>query len=68
MREFVSGKMKEVFGESFVVVEMERLLGGAQKYTYRVKCENGFEFVVYVWAVEKSYFEYEGKQIASWKE
>lgn len=60
MREFVSGKVKEVFGENFVVVEMERLLGGAQKYTYRVKCENGFEFVVYEWAVEKSYFEYDG--------
>ena len=36
---------------------MERLLGGAQKHTFLVRCKNGFSFVAYKWDSKTSYFE-----------
>ncbi|MBD5137405.1 MAG: hypothetical protein HDT39_15895 [Lachnospiraceae bacterium] len=47
MKEFMSKKTIEVFGQEYELESMERILGGAQKYTYIAKCANGFEFVIY---------------------
>jgi hypothetical protein len=56
-------KAKSVFGEKYVVEKIDRLYGGAQKGTYKVKCINGFEFVLYIWDERTSYFfKYEDKR------
>ena len=57
MKEYMSKKVMEVFGKEYVLEFMERILGGAQKYTYLAKCTNGFEFIIYQWGKETSYFE-----------
>lgn len=57
MKEFMSKKTTEVLGEEYVLESMERILGGAQKYTYLAKCTNGFEFVIYQWDKSTTYFE-----------
>ena len=49
MKEFMSKKTNEVFGEEYELESMERILGGAQKYTYLAKCTNGFKFIIYQW-------------------
>ena len=38
MKEFMSKKTNEVFGEEYELESMERILGGARKYTYLAKC------------------------------
>lgn len=53
--------MIEVFGKEYELTSMERILGGAQKYTYLAKCTNGFEFVIYQWDKSKTYFENNGE-------
>ena len=59
----VSLNAKKVFGESYIVEKIDRLYGGAQKGTYKVKCINGFEFVLYIWDERTSYFsKYEDKR------
>lgn len=57
MKEFVSKKTTEVFGEEYELESMERILGGAQKYTYLAKCTNGFKFIIYQWDKSTTYFE-----------
>jgi len=59
----VSLNAKKVFGESYKVEKIDRLYGGAQKGTYKVKCINGFEFILYIWDEMTSYFsKYENKR------
>lgn len=61
MKEFISEKVKKVFGKDYVLASMERLLGGAQKHTYLAKCENGFSFVIYQWNEHTTYFNYDSE-------
>ncbi|MGL5675412.1 MAG: aminoglycoside phosphotransferase family protein [Cellulosilyticaceae bacterium] len=62
MKEFIQQKIKKVFGEEYVITSLERLLGGAQKYVYLAKCENGFSFILYQWSEETTYFEYDSEK------
>ncbi|WP_077847767.1 hypothetical protein [Clostridium puniceum] len=49
--------------EKNIVEKIERLYWEAQKGTYKVKCINGFEFVLYIWGERTSYFfKYENKR------
>jgi len=57
MKEYIVSKVKSVFGKEYKLASMERILGGAQKYTYLAKCTNGFEFIIYQWGNETTYFE-----------
>ena len=57
MEAYMSQKVMEVFGEEYELAFMERILGGAQKYTYLAKCTNGFEFIIYQWGKGTTYFE-----------
>lgn len=57
MKAYMSPKVKNVFGKEYELVSMERILGGAQKYTFLAKCTNGFEFIIYQWGNETTYFE-----------
>jgi len=57
MKELMSKKTTEVFGKEYQLDSMERILGGAQKFTYLAKCTNGFMFVVYQWDKSTTYFE-----------
>ncbi len=57
MKEYMSKKTTEVFGEEYELESMKRILGGAQKYTYLAKCTNGFVFVIYQWDKSTTYFE-----------
>lgn len=57
MKEFVSKMTTEVFGEKNELESMERILGGAQKYTYLTKYTNGFKFIIYQWDKSTTYFE-----------
>ena len=58
MKAYMSSKVKKVFGKEYELTSMERILGGAQKYTYLAKCTNGFEFIIYQWGNETTYFEH----------
>lgn len=51
--------MKNVFGDSYLVADVSRMHGGAQKVVYKIDCTNGFSFVLYVWDLTKNYFEEE---------
>lgn len=57
----MSKKAIEVFGKEYELASMERILGGAQKYTYLAKCINGFEFVIYQWDKGTTFFENNGE-------
>ena len=57
MKAYMSSKAKNIFGEEYELASMERILGGAQKYTYLAKCTNGFEFIIYQWGSETTYFK-----------
>lgn len=59
METFFSNKAKEIFGNSYVVTSLERLLGGAQKHTWLARCSNRFSFVIYQWGNNTSYFNTE---------
>ena len=58
VEQFMKLKTKVVFGDSFILNRMTRILGGAQKYTYLAETENGFFFVIYIWDKSTSYFTY----------
>lgn len=49
--------MKKVFKKDYEVMTITRLLGGAQKGTYKVECSNEFAYVLYIWDASLSYFE-----------
>lgn len=53
---FLFHKVSEIFGNDYRIQSIERLLGGAQKHTWLVRCTNGFAFVVYWWGENTSYF------------
>lgn len=57
MKAYMSQKAMEVFGKEYELASLERILGGAQKYTYLAKCTNGFEFAIYQWDKGTTYFE-----------
>ena len=56
MKKIIEKKAKLYFGEEVLLVDLKRLLGGAQKYTYLATLDNGFKFVVYVWDKSTNYF------------
>lgn len=57
VKEFMSKKAVQIFGKEYELESMERILGGAQKYTYLAKCTNGFKFVIYQWDKSTTYFK-----------
>lgn len=59
LQQFMTQKVKEVFGHVHELQSMERLLGGAQKHTYLAKTQKGFQFVIYIWDKSTSYFSYD---------
>ncbi|MGG7145745.1 phosphotransferase [Clostridium butyricum] len=59
MEEFIQNKIKQVFGDEYELMNMEPLLGGAQKHTFLAKCKNGFSFVIYKWREDFTYFTYD---------
>lgn len=62
VEQFMKLKTKVVFGNSFLLNRMTRILGGAQKHTYLAETENGFCFVIYIWDKSTSYFTYDEKE------
>lgn len=58
VQQFMKSKTKVVFGDSFILNRMTRILGGAQKHTYLAETKSGFCFVVYIWDKSTSYFTY----------
>ncbi len=58
VQNYMGIKSKEVFGNSFVLNRMTRILGGAQKHTYLAETDNGFCFIIYIWDKSTSYFTY----------
>lgn len=59
VEQFMKLKTKVVFGESFILNQMTRILGGAQKHTYLAETKSGFCFVIYIWDKSTSYFTYD---------
>lgn len=55
-RKDIQKEIERVFGESYKFMSMERILGGAQKGTYKIVCTNQFTFVLYIWDESCSYF------------
>ncbi|MFC5471264.1 phosphotransferase [Cohnella suwonensis] len=49
----------EVLGSEYIVAEVTRLHGGAQKVVYKIECKNGFSCVLYVWDLSHNYFQEE---------
>ena len=57
-------KISEHFGREYLMEKAERVLGGAQKFVYKVTTQNGFIFVIYIWHESTSYFaDLEGEDI-----
>lgn len=66
VEQFMKLKTKVVFGDSFILNRMTRILGGAQKHTYLAETKSGFCFIIYIWDKSISYFTYnEEKDIFS---
>ncbi|WP_349674016.1 phosphotransferase [Lacrimispora sp.] len=65
VQQFMKLKTKVVFGDSFILNRMTRILGGAQKHTYLAETENGLCFVIYIWDKSTSYFTYNEEDIFS---
>lgn len=51
--------VKKVFGNGYVVADVTKMQGGAQKAVYRIDCYNGFVCVLYVWDITMNYFQEE---------
>lgn len=62
VQQYMGVKTKEIFGNSFVLNRMTRILGGAQKYTYLAETDTGFCFIIYIWDKSTSYFTYNEKE------
>jgi len=62
MKEFIfpyekfKAKISEHFGKKYMMEKAERVLGGAQKFVYKITTQNGFMFVIYIWHETTSYF------------
>lgn len=61
MKEFIQNKINHVFGNDYRLINMEPLLGGAQKHCFLAECGNGFSFVIYKWCEETTYFTYDSE-------
>lgn len=51
--------MGSIFGKNYLVNNIIRIYGGAQKVTYKVDCTNCFSFILYVWDPAMDYFQEE---------
>ncbi|WP_130616780.1 phosphotransferase [Cohnella abietis] len=51
--------MGKVFGNSYLIANVTRMHGGAQKVVYKIDCSNGFSCVLYVWDLTMNYFQEE---------
>ncbi|PEJ05574.1 phosphotransferase [Bacillus wiedmannii] len=51
--------MQKVFGTSYLVSNVKKMHGGAQKVVYKIDCSNGFSSVLYVWDLNMNYFQEE---------
>ncbi|QGR00111.1 aminoglycoside phosphotransferase family protein [Paenibacillus psychroresistens] len=54
--------MGKVFGTGYVVADVRKMQGGAQKVVYKIDCSNGFTCVMYVWDLTMNYFQEEIEQ------
>ena len=59
VKELILQKARQIFGNTYILNSLERILGGAQKYTYLATASNGFKFIVYIWDKSTSYFSYD---------
>lgn len=50
---------KQVFGSGYVLSQVTRVSGGAQKVVYRLDFLNGFSCMLYVWDLSMNYFREE---------
>lgn len=51
--------VRKVFGTGYLVVNVSKMHGGAQKVVYKIDCSNGFSCVLYVWDLTMNYFQEE---------
>lgn len=51
--------VEKVLGTSYVVANVTKLHGGAQKVVYKIDTTNGFSCVLYVWDMTMNYFQEE---------
>jgi hypothetical protein len=51
--------MGKVFGTGYLVSNVTKMHGGAQKVIYKIDCSNGFSCVLYVWDLAMNYFQEE---------
>lgn len=49
----------KVFGTGYLVANVSKIHGGAQKVVYKIDCSNGFSCVMYVWDLAANYFQEE---------
>lgn len=54
--EDLSIRVKKIFGEDHIIDNINRMYGGTQKGTFKVKCTNGFNFILYIWDTRTTYF------------
>lgn len=64
-RNDIQKEIMRVFGNNYEFVSIERILGGAQKGTYKITCGNKFVFVLYIWDKSCTYFEEDKDEIGS---
>ncbi|MFC5648286.1 phosphotransferase [Paenibacillus solisilvae] len=58
-RNYLSQCMQDAFGRSHRIASLSNFHGGAQKTVFRVTCEDGFQFVLYIWDMANNYFQEE---------
>ncbi|NUU64371.1 phosphotransferase [Paenibacillus agri] len=51
--------MWNVFGAGYLVNNVSKMHGGAQKVVYKIDCSNGFSCVLYVWDLTMNFFQEE---------
>lgn len=49
----------KILGTGYVVANVSKMHGGAQKVVYKIDCGNGFSCVLYVWDLTHNYFQEE---------
>ncbi|AZS14335.1 phosphotransferase [Paenibacillus lutimineralis] len=54
--------VEHIFGRGYYPEEAVQLRGGAQKVVYKVRCSNGFYFILYIWDLRMNYFREELEQ------
>lgn len=48
--EELNNEIKNVFGNGYELIKVTRLIGGAQKGTFKVQCNKNFTFILYIWS------------------